>query len=352
MKNLTVFIKSTIESHPQYSIFTDIQQCVFRTNKSLFLGYLFTEKDRYFQYVSSEDIIPFIGRHLEYIDDIDWSVLKEAEAVLVLSKSDVETIEPFDNKSFWRYATRRIVDIDLCFIRKHKQNINFKFDANNSIYIQETREYLQVPAQLSLSQKTDFDWNNSLLEEFKDFWNWTHLSLNPSINWSLERIELFSEYLDFKALSCRKDIQWSIALIDKFIEHWNWTELSSNTSLPWNYNFLKHYEEKWVWTSEVWDFRYLRKSVHYHHKPKTISHNNGISWTFELFEFIPKVDIWSVAVNAYMSPAFIALVHDKLDETRLIETYWTRVSDWSPDEHKVYRSGWESILSNKSKFYS
>lgn len=352
MKSLTVFIKSGIKDHPQYDIFTDIQQRVFRKNNHLTLGYIFTENGRFFQYVSSKDIISFINEHKDYIEDIDWSALQENETIFYLTKNIFDLIKPFDNESFWRYATRRIIDIDLNFIRNYKQKVNFNFDANNSIYIQQTREYLQVPAKLSLSQNTNFNWDNTLLEEFKDLWNWTHLSSNPSIKWNFDKIEAFSSRLDFTALSSRKDIQWDIELIDKFTTQWDWAELSCNTSLPWNYSLLKHYENKWVWTTEIWDFRYLLREVHHHHKPKTISHNNAISWTFSMSEFIPKIDIWSVAINAYMSPTFIALVYDKLNESRLIDTYWTRVSDWSPDEHKVFRSGWDSIISNRDRFYS
>ena len=303
------------------------------------------------QHVSSEEIISFIEKHREYIEKVDWSVLQDDEATLHITKRDIESIKPFDNESFWRYATKRIIDIDLDFIRNYKQKINFNFDTKNSIHIQETREYIRVPAKLNLSQSTDLKWDNDLLDEFKCLWNWTHLSLNTSIKWNIERINKFSSVLDFNALSSRKDIDWTFALIDKFTEQWNWAELSSNTSLPWNYNLLKQYEDKWVWTTEIWDFRYILRNVHYHHKPKTISHNNAISWTFEMSEFIPRVDVWSLAVNAYLSPSFIALAHDKLDESRLIDTYWTRVSDWSPDEHKVYRSGWDSIISNRNKFY-
>ncbi|GAB3585717.1 hypothetical protein [Hymenobacter daeguensis] len=237
------------------------------------------------------------------------------------------------------------------FIRTYADKLNFGVDETYQIYAGQTREYFSVPAKLSLSQREDLPWSIELLEEFVDRWNWSLLALNEGIIWDIPLIERFIKRVDFRALSARPDLPWTPEMIGQYVDKWDWKTLSGNPGLPWSYELLKAHEERWVWQSKVDYLRYLRGEEYMHLKPSTISHNIGIRWTTHLREFISKVDVWSIAANAYMSQPFIALVSTKLSESRVIYTYWVRYSDYPLEEEKVELSGWDLIQRNEHQFY-
>ena len=351
-KALTVFLKPHVVQHPDYSKFNPVDLTNNPYPGPADIGSVFKEKGRLLAYVSVPHIVPFIKEQGDYIEEIEWKALKEPSEKGQWPEDFVADIMPFDNESFWTFVTSRIQDISLDFIRKHVDKINFRVDHTYHVYAGPTREYFSVPAKLSLSQRTDLPWSIELLEEFADRWNWSHLALNESIIWDEHLIEHFKDRVAFQSLCLRADLPWTPALINRYADKWNWQLLSANSGLPWNYQLLKTYEDKWTWQSQVSYRKYLRGDSYTHLKPYSISHNSGIRWDTSLQEFIEKVDIWSVAANAYLSQSFISLVHKQLSESRLIYSYWVRYSDYPLEEEEVNLSGWELIQNNEKWHYS
>ncbi|RPD43771.1 hypothetical protein DNI29_23210 [Hymenobacter sediminis] len=349
---LTVFLKPNVLQHPDYIKFNSGDLWNRPHTGPADIGWVAVRKDEFKAYVTAPNILPFIRAQGDYIKEIDWEVLKEPSEKGEWPEESVADIMPFDNDSFWTFATNRIQNISLNFIRKHADKINFRVDHTYYVYAGPTREYFSVPAKLSLSQRTDLPWSIELLEEFADRWNWSQLALNESIIWDEHLIDHFRDRIGFQSLCLRTDIPWTPELIDRYADKWNWQLLSGNSGLPWNRQLLKTYEDRWTWQNQVNYLKYLRGGSYTHLKPFSISHNSGIRWDTGLKEFIEKVDIWNVAACAYMSQPFIGLVHKQLSESRVIYTYWKRYSDYPLEEEEVKLSGWELIQNNEKRLYS
>jgi hypothetical protein len=322
-------------------------------------GYIFYRENKFFQYVFSENILNYIKTNFTLINNVDWSGLFEDKSdiqssivKLHITKDDIGKIAPFDNESFWKYATRAIKDMDCDFIHTYTSKINFSYDRPALMYAIQTREYFRVPSNLSLSQSTALLWSVEFISQFKEHWNWSFLSSNPAVPWDEVMIEAFFNYIDFDSISDNRNLPWSVELIEKYKLQWNWQILSANPSLPWGLEILKKYKENWYWKSDDISLKYLRGTSYSSLKPRSISHNNGIFWDYTLREFIPLIDIWSIAANAKMSQLFISIVAPQLNETRLVYTYWRKYSDYPLEEEDVIYSGWELIQMNRNTFYS
>ena len=81
------------------------------------------------------------------------------------------------------------------------------------------------PPTNGLSNNTSVRWSLELIDQFKDKWNWKHLSRNVSLNW------------------------WSETLLKYFEDKWDWIELSDNLNLNLNINLIDKFKTKWNWES-------------------------------------------------------------------------------------------------------
>lgn len=353
-RSLTVLLKPQVLQHPDYAKYNPVNLSLNPRPGPSDIGSVFTrnnDRSKYLCYVSIPDIVPFIAAQAEYIEGIKWDILTDPSEKGAWQIDFVNDIQPFDDESFWKFVPHRLQDITEDFVRTYADKLNFGVDETYHVYASQTREYFSVPAKLSLSQRENFPWSAELLEEFADRWNWRLLASNEGIIWNTPLIERFLKRVDFRALSARPDLPWTPELISQYADRWDWQALSGNPGLPWSYELLKAHEERWVWQSKVDYLKYLRGDNYTHLKTSTISHNSGIRWTTRLREFVSKVDVWTIAANAYMSQPFIALVSTKLSESRVIYTYWVRYSDYPLEEEKVELSGWDLIQRNEHKFY-
>jgi hypothetical protein len=356
---MKVFIKSEISQHPDYSKLVDVMHPIHKKRDAASFGLLSLDKGRHFQYVIGDRIFPFVAENTYHIEDIDWSDLNQFTSKLSLTQADVERIKPFDNSSFWKYATKHIVDIDSKFIRVNVGKINFSVDEISRNVTKPYRGGFDGPSDLCLSQSQTLCWSKALIKEFEHLWNWEFLSCNTSIPWDSDLVDEFKDKIDFIALSNNTNVKWTVELLQTYTNKLNWVELSGNPSLPWSYNLIKIFESNWVWKPESKVLSshqtYLRGEAYSYLKPKSISHNYGIRWTEEFEEYIQKIDAWSVAANAFMSQPFIALVAEKLNEKRVIYTYWKKYLSYDCYPSELWEeelNGWELITKNLSKFYT
>lgn len=94
----------------------------------------------------------------------------------------------------------------------------------------------------------NFNWSETLLEKYQDKVNWDEISKNRSIRWTVPMIQKFknrinwdsfSEYIDEDSLTD--------SILDTFKDKWNWHKLSSNGGVTLSYDLLDKYADLWDW---------------------------------------------------------------------------------------------------------
>lgn len=96
----------------------------------------------------------------------------------------------------------------------------------------------------NISANTYIRWNDTLIEDFKEFWNWDLLSKNESVRWNQKRIKKFKNYINFKSLSKNHSFDWNEEFINDHIELLCINSLVSNQSIIWSPNLIsKHFDK-------------------------------------------------------------------------------------------------------------
>lgn len=94
----------------------------------------------------------------------------------------------------------------------------------------------------------NFNWSETLLEKYQNKENWDEISKNRSIRWTVPMIQKFknrinwdsfSEYIDEDSLTD--------SILDTFKDKWNWHKLSSNGGVTLSYDLLDKYADLWDW---------------------------------------------------------------------------------------------------------
>ena len=80
---------------------------------------------------------------------------------------------------------------------------------------------------------SNYPWDESLLEKYKDKVDWGEVSGNSDIEWTVSMLEKFKNRIAWERLSSTS--QKSILtpeVVERFKDRWAWKELSENTDLP------------------------------------------------------------------------------------------------------------------------
>lgn len=97
-----------------------------------------------------------------------------------------------------------------------------------------------------ISDNSEIFWTPAMLEKFRHQVNWRKMSYtsNP-ILLSVSNLERFKDYWDWSALSENRSLELSIELIDKFIDLWDWNELIDRYGEDfYSFEFLEKYGDK------------------------------------------------------------------------------------------------------------
>ena len=189
----------------------------------------------------------------------------------------------------------------------------------------------------------------SLLDKYKDKWDWTNISRNSAITWTPSLVIQFFDYLDWskggisenasvqwshslthfllkehpiylsssshadwtpsfielhkdkwgwEPLSANTGIQWTADLIQKYANQWDWELLSNNESLPWTVELIEKFQDKWNWVelsgnqSLPWAIELLDQYLN-KWDWQTLSSNEKLPWTVELIERFATRWEWS-----------------------------------------------------------
>ena len=94
----------------------------------------------------------------------------------------------------------------------------------------------------------DFNWSDTLLEKYQDKVNWDEISKNRSIRWTIPMIQKFKNRINWELLSeYIGEESLSESIIETFKDKWNWHELSSNVEVSLSFDLLDKYADLWHW---------------------------------------------------------------------------------------------------------
>ena len=94
----------------------------------------------------------------------------------------------------------------------------------------------------------DFNWSDTLLEKYQDKVNWDEISKNRSIRWTIPMIQKFKNRINWELLSeYIGEESLSESIIETFKDKWNWHELSSNVEVSLSLDLLDKYADLWHW---------------------------------------------------------------------------------------------------------
>lgn len=246
------------------------------------------------KFVSAIDLTPtnklpslavLISQSPESVINYSWSVITKKILPNDLWKFIKETIQ-FDIFTWdWNYiSSSKYIPIDHSFLSTYSDKINWKLLSSNSILssffqfskvvYRDTRQWLDRTLEYLYAYKEEWDftalssinnitWNERIISEFEDKWDWHKLSAESPLltnsnkekritEYDARRLNRFSSLIDWGALSIRYEVTLYPALVSKFSNHpWDWEKLSShprfeltkefileNRSKPWDYHAL------------------------------------------------------------------------------------------------------------------
>ena len=97
-----------------------------------------------------------------------------------------------------------------------------------------------------------FNFNEQLLDKFKENVNWKEISSNNSITWTSSMLEKFKERIDWEALSSSyKESFFNSTNLEKYKNYWNWKNLSENWNIEFSIEMIDRFVEKWDWNALI-----------------------------------------------------------------------------------------------------
>ena len=98
----------------------------------------------------------------------------------------------------------------------------------------------------------DFNWSETLLEKYQDKVNWDEISGNRSIRWTIPMIQKFKNRINWETFSeYIGDESLTESILETFKDKWNWHKLSSNEEMPLSYDLLDKYADLWDWEEVI-----------------------------------------------------------------------------------------------------
>lgn len=205
----------------------------------------------------------------DFIDFIDWEIvskqypfsydfLKEFEDKinwdLIHLNPNISWTTELINKLEYKLVVNKLNLINTVWneqlIEKYKSYLTLNLDEYGNMYGDEC--YPISWNELSMGginhstkyyrfHKIEVSYSFSLINEYKEFWNWNKLSSNIYVNWTIDMIRAFHDKLDFKVLSKNESVVWSNELIIEFSEYWDFNSLLNNKKIVWAKHLVGDY---------------------------------------------------------------------------------------------------------------
>ena len=102
----------------------------------------------------------------------------------------------------------------------------------------------------------DFSWSEAMLEKYQDKVDWNEISENSNIRWTVPMIQKFKSRINWVSISENIDEKiMTESILETFKDKWNWHKLSSNERLPLSYDLLDKYADLWDWEEIINRYR-------------------------------------------------------------------------------------------------
>ena len=102
----------------------------------------------------------------------------------------------------------------------------------------------------------DFNWSEAMLERYQDKVDWNEISENINIRWTVPMIQKFKSRINWELISLRIDEETlTESILETFKDKWNWHKLSSNERLSLSYDLLDKYADFWDWEEIINRYR-------------------------------------------------------------------------------------------------
>lgn len=100
-----------------------------------------------------------------------------------------------------------------------------------------------------LAMSDSFVWNEEFLEQYKDHVDWEKISECGNVLWDFSLLEHFKDYINWKKLSAVRNSKklHTEKNLEAFADYWDWSELSRNPSLDWTFSLIDRYADRWDW---------------------------------------------------------------------------------------------------------
>ena len=102
----------------------------------------------------------------------------------------------------------------------------------------------------------DFNWSEAMLEKYQDKVDWNEISENSNIRWTVPMIQKFKSRINWESISENIDEKtMTESILETFKDKWNWHKLSSNERLSLSYDLLDKYADLWDWEEIINRYR-------------------------------------------------------------------------------------------------
>ena len=236
-------------------LFVDVKKTkfgnIFLINNSeskIFLNHFIRNKyiDWSWSGLSSDENFDWTVETIELgVDNWDWEALISNKSI----NWSFELIDKYKDKLNWAYVSSLNLDWDINSISKFKEYIVFKggygsglINANgkwnrSDAFARYSEKYKVIG---NISANTFIKWDDSIIDEFIDLFDWSYLSSNESVNWTASRINKYENRIDFELLSRNMNVEWSSDLIDSYANKLNFDGLLKNPKVIWTIELVEN----------------------------------------------------------------------------------------------------------------
>lgn len=238
IENLRVEIKNTISKaiiqESQYSI----KLLIPKNDFSKFFKYFIENNFIDWSHIATLKDLPWSKEIIESGKNFwNWELL-QSYSIIEWTFNDLENYKDLIN---WSFIPDLKLKWDIKNIYQFIEYLNFKVAPSRSSINYQEYLHKNKGAYDCFSAKEDLEWDDKLIIEFYNNWDWFYLSCNNGINWTMERIEKFEQTINFSSLSHNKSINWNYGLIKKYSTKLNFLNLVTNNSVYWTLELFEEY---------------------------------------------------------------------------------------------------------------
>jgi hypothetical protein len=216
--------------------------------------------------------------------------------------------------------------------------------------------------------KNLFDWNLislnkrfmpsiELLSEFKELLNWKDISKDLEIDFN--SLHLFKDYLDWELISKNTSIAFSIELITEFKEYWNFYYLKNNialslhtkqsvdniiNSIPELELYFKLMEQNDNWAGYIYHFTHISNAVEIIKNSKILSRNKATYFADAAGSVVGRRDTAHEFARFYFRPQTPTQFYNEALGKDINSGYWGWTRGPSGSWTEVWKSNFSTAL--------